>query len=274
MPKFAHTLESLPSSHTNSPKSYPASYITACIRTAPEYYASQGVRDSTIIPIGDGGMCEEEIVKLIDTQMLVNNQVIDNELFGSELLVRLCLPRCGILSGLLNVMRLRFDDWLCSRDIVRCSLRWTIAVLSHFGRHWVHSNNPESFPATDVHLYLPYQMAVPENFHRVIRACQNTLATDALFYNGGALDDVDIYLRNIESEIDLSKERIESLRSLNTKQVLYFLALMAQNGGTANIPMEPVQESTPHMPRSRLNWFHQAPLHPSSVTNAFGYGQC
>ncbi len=72
-------------------------------------------------------------------------------------------------------------------------------------------------------------MVVPEKFHLVIRAYQNALATDVPFYNGGVSDDVDICLRNVKSEIDLSKKRMESLRSLDTKQVLYFLALIAQN---------------------------------------------
>ena len=272
MARFAQTHESHPSSHANSPDSYPTSPNAAGVGTAPEYHASQGARDSTSIPMGHAGINEEEIAKLVDTQMLVNNQAIDNELFGSELPVRLCFPRCGILRGLLNVLSLRFDDWLCSGDIVRCSLRWTIAVLSNFGRHWVHSNKPKSFPATNAALHLPYQMPASENFHHVIRASQNTLTTDALFYNGGAFDDVDISQRNIESEIELSKKRMESLRNLNTKQVLYFLALMAQNGDTTHIPMEAVQESTSHTPRSRLNWFHRAPPHPSSIANAFGQG--
>ncbi len=184
----------------------------------------------------------EEVANFIDTRMLANSQVIDNELFGSELPVRLCFPKCGIMKGLLNVFRLQFDDWLCSRDIVRCSFRWTIAVLSHFGRDWVHRNKPKSFPQANVKLHLPYHMGVPERFHRVIRAYQNTLANDALFYNGGVLDNVDIYLRNNWSEIDLSQRHMESLRNLNTKQVLYFLALMAQNGETTDILMEPVEK--------------------------------
>ncbi len=183
-----------------------------------------------------------EVAKFIDTRMLVNSQVIDNELFGRELPVRLCFPRCGILIGLWNALCLRFDDWLCSRNIVRCSFRWTIAVLSHFGQHWVHCNKPASFPRANVKLHLPYHMAVPKKFHAVIRAYQNSLTNDALFYNGGALDNVDIYLRNERPEIDLSKRHMESLRNLDTKQVLYFLALIAQNGNTTDIPMEPVGE--------------------------------
>ncbi len=134
--------------------------------------------------------------------MLLNNQVIDNQLFGSELPVRPCLPRCGFLRELFNALCFRFDDWLCSRDIVRCSLRWTIAVLSNFGRQWVHSNNPNSFPHTKVDLHLPYQMPMLEEFNLVLRAYQNTLATDVLFYNGSVLDDVDINLEKSKSEAD------------------------------------------------------------------------
>ncbi len=298
MPKFAHTHDSLPCSHSNCPNSSlptsssnPAVHSTPSgtssapthpsdsFETAPEHHAPEGAQESTYVPVGRAGMSEQEIAKYIDTRMLVNNQVIDNELFGSELPVRPCLPRCGIVRGLLNALHLQFDDWLCSRDIVRCSLRWTIAVLSNFGRHWVHCNKPESFPATDIDLHLPYQMQMPEKFHHVIRAYQNTLATDVLFYNGGVLDDVDIYLKDNQPEIELSKQRMESLRTLNTKQVLHFLALMAQNGDTSKVPTEPIEEST-SIPRSYSmeniapssplsNWSHRVPSHPSSSTDSF-----
>ena len=265
MPKFAHTHDSLPCLHTNCQiSSSPAasSFIplnstenstsSAPVRSSDsaeitsEHHASLGMRDSVAIPVGPvrrAGINAEDIAKRIDTQMLVNNQVIDNELFGSELPVRLCLPECGMKRALRNALHLQFDDWLCSRDIVRCTLRWTIAVLSNFGRHWVHCNKPDSFPEPDVDLLLPYQMTVPVDFHFVIRACQTTLATDALFYNAGALDDMDIYLKNNVSEINLSKERMVSLRNLNTKQVLHFLALMAANEGTHPIPSHPSSSS-------------------------------
>ncbi len=205
-------------------------------------FDAASLQTSTTMPIHPLQlMSVKEFAKYIDKRMLVNNQVIDNELFGSELPVRLCYPRCGIRKGLFNLLRLRFDDWLSCEEIVRCSLRWTIAVLSNFGRHWVHCNKPNSFPRANVDLHLPYQMKVPERFHLVIRAYQNTLANDALFYNGGVLDDVDIYLRRNRFEIDLSKRHMESLRNLDTKQVLYFLALVAQNGDTTVIPREPVE---------------------------------
>ncbi len=210
----------------------------------PENHASEQVGDAIAINVDvdvDIEWKEDEIAKYIDTRMFVNNQVIDNELFGSEMSVRLCLPSCGITQGLWNALNLQFDDWLCSRDIVRCCFRWTIAVLSNFGRHWVHTENVESFPRTDVNLYLPYRMKMPAYFHHVIRTHQNTLATDALFYN------VEIYQPNTESDFELLKKHNESLRNLNIKQVLYFLALMENDGDPDKIRREAVEEnrSTP-----------------------------
>ena len=183
---------------------------------------------------------------------------------------------CGILQGFKNALRLQFDDWLCSEHLVRCTIRWTIAVLSNFGRHWLLCNKPKSYPKANVDLHLPYSMKLLEKFHYMIRAHKKTLSNDVLLYDSGMLDNVDIYLRNDESEIELSNKRLEALQNMNTKQVLYFLALIAQNGDTDSVPMEATQEEPQSSSRVSpiepgpssslpLNASHQVPLNQSST---------
>ncbi len=172
---------------------------------------------------------EKEEEQLQDI-MMVNNQVVDNELFSSEMPVRLRLPPCGFRQALRNANKLRFDDWLCSKDLVRCSLRWTIALLSNFGREWLHINKSTIYIDDSQDLHLPFGVKVPEDFHHVLRAQRSALAMDLFFYNDGLLDEIDTTLGNDESEVKLMERRMDALRHMNTDQVLLFLSLVAKQG--------------------------------------------
>lgn len=207
-----------------------------------------------------------DLASFADTQvlayMLVNNSLIDNEFIGMELPVRLSYPRHGLKRGLSNLLRGNTEDWICSRSLVQCTIRWTLSFLSQFGREWVDAysvcdNIPDSLKKTGAHIFkkgkkvqsyfelldnvtfdkleisenaLPYSSDVLSDFDQVLEAHRETLANQLKFYNAGVLDNLDYLLSAKmceEGKTASTNERIDSISRITTSHLSAFLKLMS-----------------------------------------------